>query len=52
MHIKHVAIIEMVLGASIIGASFLCPFAYSGVILGALVLGFGIPLLVHPIYPG
>ena len=52
MHTKHVAIIEMILGASIIGAAFLCPFAYSSAILGALVLVFGIPLLVNPIYPG
>ena len=51
MHTMHIAIIEMVLGALIIAASFLCPYLYAGVILGAMVLGFGIPLLVHPILP-
>ena len=47
MHNIHVAIIEMVLGALIILASLFCTFAYSNVILGAMVIGFAIPLLVH-----
>ena len=48
MKVKTTAIIEMVLGALIIGASFLCTYDYSVAILGALVVIFGIPLLVKP----
>ena len=48
MHSKHIAIIEMVLGALIIGASFVCTWPYANVVLGAMVLVFGIVLLAHP----
>jgi len=48
MKVSTVAIIEMVLGALIIGASFVCTYVYSVAILGALVILFGIPLLVKP----
>jgi hypothetical protein len=48
MKVSTVAIIEMVLGALVIGASLVCTYAYSVAILGALVILFGIPLLVKP----
>ncbi len=48
MKVKTVAIIEIILGALMIGASFLCSYPYSDVVLGALVLIFGIVLLVSP----
>jgi len=48
MKVKTVAIIEIILGALMIGASFLCPSLYSGIVLGALVLIFGIVLLAKP----
>lgn len=48
MKVKTVAIIEMVLGALVIGASLVCTYEYSVVILGALVIIFGIPLLLKP----
>ena len=48
MHTKHIAIIEMVLGALVI-ASFVCPVPWANIVLGAMVLGFAIPLLVHPV---
>jgi predicted phage tail protein len=48
MRVWQVAVIEMVLGALVILASFFCTFAYSVAILGALVIIFGIPLLVNP----
>jgi len=47
MQTKHIAIIEMVLGALIIGATFLCTFPYANTVLGAVILGFGIGLLLH-----
>jgi hypothetical protein len=48
MKVWVVAVIEMVLGALAIGASFICTFEYSVAVLGALVILFGIPLLVNP----
>lgn len=48
MHVKHIAIIEIVLGALIMGA-FMCPSPVANIVLGAMVLGFGVGLLVHPI---
>ena len=51
MHTRHIATIEIILGALIIGAAFMCTWPYSNVVLGAMVLGFGIALLVHPIHP-
>jgi hypothetical protein len=48
MKVWVVAVIEMVLGALVIGASFICSYEYSVAILGALVILFGIPLLVKP----
>ena len=45
--IKTVAIIEIILGAVVI-ASFMCPSMWSNIVLGALVLVFGIVLLVSP----
>jgi len=47
MKIRTVAIIEIVLGALVI-ASFICPSPLSKIVLGALVLAFGIVLLVAP----
>ena len=51
MHTRHIAAIEIILGALIIGAAFMCTWPYSAAVLGGMVLGFGIPLLVHPILP-
>jgi hypothetical protein len=48
MKVWVVAVIEMVLGALVIGASLICSYEYSVAILGALVILFGIPLLVNP----
>jgi uncharacterized membrane protein HdeD (DUF308 family) len=45
-HIKVLAIVEIVMGVLII-ASFICPSPYSNVVLGAIVLGCGIPILIH-----
>jgi uncharacterized membrane protein HdeD (DUF308 family) len=47
MKVKTVAIIEIVLGVLVI-ASFICPSMWSNIVLGALVLIFGIVLLVKP----
>ena len=47
MKVKTVAIIEIVLGALTIGA-FTCSSIYSDIVLGALVLAFGVVLLVRP----
>jgi hypothetical protein len=48
MHTKHLAIIEIVLGALVI-AAFMCPSSLSNIVLGAMVIAFGIVLLVRPI---
>jgi hypothetical protein len=48
MKVRTVAIIEIILGALMIGASYLCPSPYSGLTLGAVVLIFGIVLLAKP----
>jgi len=47
MKVKTVAIIEIVLGALTI-TTFMCPPPCSKIILGALVLLFGVVLLVKP----
>jgi len=47
MKVKTVAIINIVLGVLVI-AAFMCPSLYSNIVLGALVLAFGIVLLVKP----
>jgi len=47
MKVKTIAIIEIVLGALTI-SSFMCPPPCSKILLGALVLAFGIVLLVKP----
>lgn len=49
MHTKHLAIIEIVLGALVI-AAFMCPSFIANIVLWAMVMGFGIALLVHPIH--
>ena len=49
MHTRHLAIAEIVLGVLVI-AAFMCPSFLSNIILGAMVVGFGIALLVHPIH--
>ena len=45
-HIKILAIVEIVMGVLII-ASFICPSPYSNIFFGAIVLGCGIPILIH-----
>ncbi|MFC1931792.1 hypothetical protein ACFLXJ_06310 [Chloroflexota bacterium] len=47
MKVKTVAIIEIVLGVLVI-AAFTCSSIYANIVLGALVLAFGIVLLVRP----
>ena len=47
MKVKTVAIIEIVLGVIII-ASYVCPSLWSNIILGVLVLAFGVVLLLKP----
>jgi uncharacterized membrane protein HdeD (DUF308 family) len=47
MKVKTIAIINIVLGVLII-ASFMCPSLCSSILFGALVLAFGIVLLVKP----
>jgi hypothetical protein len=48
MKVRTVAIIEIILGALVIGASYLCSSSYSCPTLGALVLIFGIVLFAKP----
>ena len=47
MKVKTVAIIEIVLGVLVV-ASFVCSSIWSSIVLGALVLAFGVVLLVKP----
>jgi uncharacterized membrane protein HdeD (DUF308 family) len=47
MKVKTIAIINIVLGVLII-ASFMCPTWCPAILFGALVLAFGIVLLVKP----
>ena len=47
MKVKTIAIINIVLGVLVI-ASFMCPTCCPAILFGALVLAFGIVLLVKP----
>ncbi len=47
MKVKTIAIINIVLGVLVI-ASFMCPTCCPEILFGALVLAFGIVLLVKP----
>jgi uncharacterized membrane protein HdeD (DUF308 family) len=47
MKVKTIAIINIILGVLVI-ASFTCPTCCPAILFGALVLAFGIVLLVKP----